>query len=86
MKFKGIRASSNLKMLEIVARRLGSLNDEVVYVGGCATALIINDPRSMVFVKQSMWTALLRLLHIPIIINSKINYVKMDLYNHSKMM
>ncbi len=29
--------------LEQAARKLGNLNDEVVYIGGCATALIIND-------------------------------------------
>jgi hypothetical protein len=34
-------------MLEIVARKLGKLNDEVVYLGGCATALFINDPLSL---------------------------------------
>ncbi|MDP1574650.1 MAG: hypothetical protein Q8L78_06945 [Coxiellaceae bacterium] len=35
---KLFRASSNLAMLEIVARKLGELNQDVVYVGGCATA------------------------------------------------
>src|SRR3989338_1466185 len=38
------RASSNLAMLEIVARKLDELNQDVVYVGGCATALLVNDP------------------------------------------
>lgn len=42
-----LRASSNLAMLEIVARKLGELNNQVVYVGGCATALLINDPLSV---------------------------------------
>lgn len=41
------RATSNLAMLEIVARKLGRLNDEVVYLGGCTTALFINDPLSL---------------------------------------
>ncbi len=41
------RASSNLKMLEFVARKLAELNDEVVYLGGCTTALFINDPLSL---------------------------------------
>ena len=41
------RATSNLKMLEFVARKLGELNDEVVYLGGCTTALFINDPLSL---------------------------------------
>jgi hypothetical protein len=34
-------------MLERVARKLGPLNDEVVYLGGSATALFINDPLSL---------------------------------------
>ena len=34
-------------MLEIVARTLGTLNDKVVYLGGCTTALFINDPLSL---------------------------------------
>jgi len=39
--------SSNLAMLEFVARRLDELNNDVVYLGGCATALLINDPLAM---------------------------------------
>src|SRR3990167_3720185 len=38
------RATANLRMLEFVARKLGPLNDEVVYLGGCSTALFISDP------------------------------------------
>lgn len=34
-------------MLELVARKLGDLNNKVVYLGGCATALFINDPLSL---------------------------------------
>lgn len=34
-------------MLEFVARKLGKLNEEVVYLGGCSTALFINDPLSL---------------------------------------
>jgi len=34
-------------MLEFVARKLGSLNEEVVYLGGCVTALFITDPLSL---------------------------------------
>jgi hypothetical protein len=34
-------------MLEFIARRLGELNDEVVYLGGCTTALFITDPLSL---------------------------------------
>ncbi|HHS3032394.1 TPA: hypothetical protein ACT9LS_001806 [Legionella pneumophila] len=47
MKNKHKRASSNLRMLEIVARKLGNLNDEIVYLGGCTTALFITDPLSL---------------------------------------
>lgn len=47
MNDKRKRATANLKMLEFVAQRLGQLNDEVVYVGGCTTALLINDPLSL---------------------------------------
>jgi len=39
-----LRASSNMAMLKIVANKLGELNQDVVYVGGCATALLVNDP------------------------------------------
>lgn len=34
-------------MLEFVARKLGNLNDEVIYLGGCSTALFITDPLSL---------------------------------------
>lgn len=40
---KGERATANLRMLEFVARKLGPLNDEVVYLGGCSTALFMTD-------------------------------------------
>jgi len=38
------RTFSNLKMLEFVARKLGNLKDQFVFLGGCATALLIDDP------------------------------------------
>lgn len=34
-------------MLEFVARKLGNLNNEVIYLGGCSTALFITDPLSL---------------------------------------
>ena len=34
----------NLEILEHVASRLGSLVEEVVFLGGCATGLLITDP------------------------------------------
>lgn len=41
------RATKNLRMLEFVARKLGKINDEVVYLGGCSTALFITDTLSL---------------------------------------
>lgn len=38
------KAKANLKILEQAARKLDSLNDEVVYLGGCAVTLFITDP------------------------------------------
>ncbi len=38
------RACANLAMLEFVARKLEKLKDEFVFLGGCATALLLNDP------------------------------------------
>lgn len=40
---RGTRATANLRMLEFVARKLGPLNEEVVYLGGCSTALFMTD-------------------------------------------
>ena len=34
----------NLLMLEMAAEKLGSLVDTVVFLGGCATGLLITDP------------------------------------------
>ena len=42
-----MRATSNLALLQLAARRLSNLNDNVVYLGGCATALFINDPSAL---------------------------------------
>lgn len=38
------RASSNLAMLEFVARKLEKLREKLIFLGGCATALLIDDP------------------------------------------
>jgi len=35
--------SEQLALVYLVAQRLGALNDQVVFVGGCATGLVIND-------------------------------------------
>jgi hypothetical protein len=37
-------SQSNLAMLELAARQLGKLTKEVVFLGGCTTALFITDP------------------------------------------
>lgn len=34
---------ANLKMLEFIASKLENLCDEVVFLGGCATAVLITD-------------------------------------------
>lgn len=36
--------SANLEMLEVVATQLGTLCNDVVFLGGCTTALFITDP------------------------------------------
>src|SRR3989338_1117117 len=41
---KNRRAHSNLAMLEFMVRKLGILKDDFVFLGGCATALFIDDP------------------------------------------
>jgi hypothetical protein len=41
---KTARAASNLAMLEFVARKLGKLKDQFIFLGGCTTALFITDP------------------------------------------
>ena len=34
----------NIKILETTAERLKTLIDEMVFVGGCATGLLLTDP------------------------------------------
>ena len=34
----------NLEIMEIAAARLGDLSDELVFLGGCATGLLLTDP------------------------------------------
>jgi hypothetical protein len=34
----------NLEIIEIAAQALGPMSDELVFLGGCATALLITDP------------------------------------------
>lgn len=37
-------ADANLEMLRVVVERLGELADELVFIGGCTTGLLITDP------------------------------------------
>lgn len=37
-------ANPNIEILEIAAARLGALTEEMVFLGGCATGLLITDP------------------------------------------
>ncbi len=46
MENKGQVRLANIRMLEFVATKLGELRKEVVFLGGCTTALFINDPES----------------------------------------
>ncbi|MDO8953884.1 MAG: hypothetical protein Q7V63_03450 [Gammaproteobacteria bacterium] len=41
---KNSRTQANLAMIEFAARKLGELTEELVFLGGCTTALLINDP------------------------------------------
>ena len=34
----------NLAMLELMAEKLGTLTEQLVFVGGCTTGLFISDP------------------------------------------
>jgi len=36
-------ANRNLKLLKLAARLLGPVLDELVFVGGCATGLLVSD-------------------------------------------
>ena len=36
----------NLAIVEMAAERLGELREETVFVGGCATGLLLTDPAS----------------------------------------
>lgn len=46
MKNLGSRAIAQLAMLERIARQLGDLANDFVFLGGCSTALFITDPAS----------------------------------------
>ena len=39
-------AASNLAMLAFVAKKLGPINKKLVFLGGCATSLLITDAAS----------------------------------------
>lgn len=46
MRNLGSRAIAQLAMLERIARQLGDLGNNFVFLGGCSTALFITDPAS----------------------------------------
>lgn len=52
MKNKHERASSSLRMLEIVARKLDNLNDEIVYLGEPVIAPAI-PPKESIWIKST---------------------------------
>lgn len=39
-----LEANPNIETLEAAAERLGSLVNDVVFLGGCATGLLLTDP------------------------------------------
>ncbi|MDF2529223.1 MAG: hypothetical protein K0Q57_103 [Gammaproteobacteria bacterium] len=41
---KNIHNNPNIAMLEFVARKLGDIKEELVFVGGCTTALLVTEP------------------------------------------
>ena len=44
MKQVKYNVEANLYMLQIIAEKIGDLREKIVFVGGCATALLITDP------------------------------------------
>lgn len=51
----------NIEMLEATVERLGSIIDEVVFLGGCATGLLLTDPAAPPLrVTMSIFRLLLR--------------------------
>jgi len=59
---KSTMTSPNLELLEIAAERLRPLLPEIVFVGGCATGLLVTDPEPLQFAKPMMWMSSPRLL------------------------
>ena len=47
---------SNLAIVEMAAERLGELREETVFVGDCATGLLLTDPASPLSGQRAMWT------------------------------
>jgi hypothetical protein len=42
------RQNPNLEILELAVARLGPLSDRMVFLGGCATGLLLTDPAAPV--------------------------------------
>lgn len=56
-----IRAISNLARLQLAAKKLGNLNNDVVYLGGSIIALLINDSLQWTLGQLKMLIVLLML-------------------------
>jgi len=52
----------NLELLELAAERLRRLLPEIVFVGGCATGLLIDDPGAAPVRGTYDWTSSRRLV------------------------
>lgn len=40
----GLNRDANLAMLAVIADRLGALREQMVFLGGCTTGLLVTDP------------------------------------------
>ncbi len=59
------RRDPNLAKVELIAHALGSLRDELVFVGGCAAGLLMTDAAAtMARVAERVATVATRLQHI----------------------
>lgn len=78
---------ANLHMLQIIAEKLDTLREKIVFVGGCATALLITDPAAP-DVRQTMDVdCIVLLMWWPIVTIGilKSNCARWDFTNQQKM-
>ncbi len=50
----------NLAILELAVRALGELTDSLVFIGGCATGLLVTETRANQTRAPKTWTSSLR--------------------------